>query len=65
MGSTHIKMPMIFGYVRTPLGGFVNHSEKNNCELFVKEAWDDYLIFNIVTTQKIKKNSEILLNYEN
>ena len=65
MGSTHIKMPMIFGYVRTPLGGFVNHSEKNNCELFVKEDWDDYLIYNIVTTQKIKKNSEILLNYEN
>ena len=32
LGSTHIKMPMIFGYVRT---------------------------------QKIKKNSEILLNYEN
>ena len=58
-------MPMIFGYVRTPLGGFVNHSEKNNCELFVKEEWDDYLIYNIVTTQKIKKNSEILLNYEN
>ena len=65
LGSTHIKMPMIFGYVRTPLGGFVNHSEKNNCELFVKEDWDDYLIYNIITTQKIKKNSEILLNYEN
>ena len=43
----------------------LNHSEKNNCELFVKEDWDDYLIYNIVTTQKIKKNSEILLNYEN
>jgi hypothetical protein len=65
LGSTHIKVPMIFGYVRTPLGGFVNHSVKNNCELFIKEDWDDYVIYNIVTTKKINKDNEILLNYNN
>ena len=64
LGSTHIKVPMIYGYVRTPLGGFVNHSLQNNCELFVKEDWDDYLIYNIRSIKKIKKDEEILLNYE-
>ena len=64
LGSTHIKVPMIHGYVRTPLGGFVNHSSDNNCILYVKEDWDDYIIYNIITTKKILANEEILLNYE-
>ena len=55
---------MIYGYVRTPLGGFVNHSIDNNCILYVKEDWDDYIIYNIITTKKILANEEILLNYE-
>ena len=65
LGSTHIKVPMIFGYVRTPLGGFVNHSKSNNCKLFVKESWDDYIIYNLLTIKNIKKNQEILLDYDN
>ena len=64
LGSTHIKVPMIYGYIRTPLGGFVNHSIDNNCILYVKEDWDDYIIYNIITTKKILANEEILLNYE-
>ena len=64
LGTTHIKVPMIYGYVRTPLGGFVNHSIDNNCILYVKEDWDDYIIYNIITTKKILANEEILLNYE-
>ena len=27
LGSTHIKVPMILGFIRTPLGGFYNHSD--------------------------------------
>ena len=65
LGSTHIKVPMIFGYVRTPLGGFVNHSKSNNSKLFVKESWDDYIIYNLLTIKNIKKNQEILLDYDN
>ena len=26
LGMTHIKIPIINGYVRTPLGGFLNHT---------------------------------------
>ena len=64
LGSSHIKIPMVFGYIRTPLGGFVNHAENNNCVLCLEEEWDDYLIFNIYTIKKILKGEEIVLNYE-
>ena len=63
LGSTHIKVPMILGFIRTPLGGFINHSKKANCVLQVTRDWDDYLVYNVFTTRKIKKNEEILLEY--
>ena len=63
LGSTHIKVPMILGYIRTPLGGFLNHSENPNCVLEVTRAWDDYIIYNAYTIKKIKKNQELLLEY--
>lgn len=63
LGSTHIKVPMIYGYVRTPLGGFINHGNNNNCVLYVKEDWDDYIIYNVRTIKKILANEEILLDY--
>ena len=62
IGMTHIEIEN--DLIRTPLGGFINHSEDNNCELFVKEDWDDYIIFNIKTIKNIDKNNEILLNYD-
>ena len=64
LGSTHIKYPMIVGYVRTPMGGFINHSEKPNCHLIISQDWDDFIIYNVVTHKKILKDEEILLDYE-
>ena len=64
LGTTHIKYPMIVGYIRTPMGGFINHSEKPNCHLVVSQDWDDFIIYNIVTHKKILKDQEILLDYE-
>ena len=63
LGSTHIKVPMIFNYIRTPLGGFINHSDKPNCFLECTQDWDDYFVFNIITKRLIKKNEELLLDY--
>ena len=51
LGETHIKVPMIQGYIRTPLGGFVNHAEEPNCVLVITQDWDDYRVYNLVTTQ--------------
>ena len=55
---------MILGYIRTPLGGFLNHSNKPNCVLEVTRDWDDYIIYNVFTLRKIKKNEELLLEYD-
>ena len=64
LGSTHIKVPMILTYIRTPLGGFINHSNEPNCFLDCTQDWDDYLVFNIITKRSIAKGEELLLDYE-
>ena len=43
LGSTHIKVPMIQDYIRTPLGGFLNHGDDPNCYLEVTQEWDNYV----------------------
>ena len=63
MGMSHIKIPIIHGYVRTPMGGFLNHSEEPNCRLFIDLDWDDYLVYKVVTITKVKKGKELLLEY--
>ena len=64
LGTTHIKIgDTIF---RTPLGGFINHSNTPNCEKIelhanreepFKKKW------NLITRQNIKKGEEITLRY--
>ena len=63
LGMTHIKVPIIKGYIRTPLGGFVNHTEDPNCCLIEKLDWDDYRIFNLYTIRTIQPGEELSLNY--
>ena len=58
LGTTHIKVPMIIGLIRTPLGGFINHSDKPNCQkIEVDNKW--YL----QTLRDIKKGEELTLKY--
>ena len=64
LGSTHIKVPMIAGYIRTPLGGFINHSEEPNCYLVLSQDWDDYRVYNLITLREIEKGEEVVLNYD-
>ena len=66
LGISHIKMDDTI--IRTPLGGFINHSNTPNCakvelrangyqgETF-KKKW------NLVTLQDIKKGEELTLRY--
>ena len=65
LGETHIKVPMSQGFIRTPLGGFVNHSEEPNCILGLTQDWDDYRVYNLITTQDIQSGEELTLNYDN
>ena len=64
LGMTHFKVEdTIF---RTPLGGFINHSNTPNCEKIAlhadsrepfKKKW------NLITRQDIKKGEELTLKY--
>ena len=63
-GTTHIKVPPILTYIRTPVGGFLNHSKESNVKLIQLNQWDDYKIFNMISTRTIYKGQEILLDYE-
>ena len=64
LGTSHIKVPPILGYIRTPIGGFLNHSKKSNTVLMRIQDWDDYKIYNLISTCKINKGQEILVDYD-
>jgi SET domain-containing protein len=69
LGMTHLK----FGsqLIRTPLGGFINHSNDPNCfktKLLYTNQDDSKLKFNykkwnLVTAKEIKKGDELTLKY--
>ena len=63
LGTTHIKIDDTI--IRTPLGGFINHSNTPNCvkvELLLSEG-SPKKKWNLVATQDIKKGEEITLRY--
>ena len=62
MGISHIYDPEFqHDYIRTPLGGFINHSESPNCELIDKD--EDYHYKTIKTIKKIEAGKELTLKY--
>ena len=60
LGVSHISNDKFEnGYIRTPLGGFINHSEEPNCE--VREDVDGNLM--LFTLRQISPNEELTLKY--
>ena len=64
LGMSHLELGQKI--IRTPLGGFINHSNTPNCEKIelhadsqepFKKKW------NLITRQNIKKGEEITLHY--
>ena len=69
LGMTHLKIgDTIF---RTPLGGFINHSDTPNCgKAELRMTNEDlqghqyhYKKWNLITGQNIKKGEELTLKY--
>ena len=64
LGMSHFKVEdTIF---RTPLGGFINHSNTPNCEKIELHANSEESFkkkWNLITRQNIKKGEEITLRY--
>tara|TARA_Y100000034_G_C6859443_1_gene390973 strand:+ start:973 stop:1458 length:486 start_codon:yes stop_codon:yes gene_type:complete len=60
IGLTHIKDDRFEGgYIRTPLGGFVNHSERPNCEWSEKDG-----IITMKSIRDIRPGEELTLKYK-
>ena len=59
IGITHVTYKGAEdGYLRTPLGGFGNHSDEPNCfKFFLDNAW------HLCTNRKIKVGEEITWKY--
>jgi len=69
LGMCHLKIgDTIF---RTPLGGFINHSDTPNCDKAELRMTDedkqghkyDYKKWNLVTLQNIKEGDELTVRY--
>ena len=61
IGISHVYDPHFqHNYIRTPLGGFINHSEEPNCEL-IEDENGEYK--RIKTLHKIKEGKELTLKY--
>jgi|TARA_R100000030_G_scaffold70319_1_gene53986 SET domain-containing protein len=63
LGITHINVPMFSGLIRTPIGGFLNHSDQENCILDLVHDWDDCQIYHVITTQDVQEGEELTLDY--
>ena len=67
-GVTHIAdVRFENGYIRTPLGGFINHNDNANCKLDRGDTpfpvYQNGKVFVLVATRDIKKNEEITTKY--
>ena len=59
LGESHFHVPEHGEVIRTPLGGFINHSEESNCFRTTGPV-----IYYIVTKQLIRENEELTLTYQ-
>tara|TARA_R110000824_G_scaffold94298_1_gene227645 strand:+ start:213 stop:533 length:321 start_codon:yes stop_codon:yes gene_type:complete len=60
LGVSHVKNnDFEGGYIRTPLGGFINHSDTPNCKKLEKDG-----IVELRTIKKITTNEELTLKYD-
>jgi len=64
LGMSHLEIGNKI--IRTPLGGFINHSGDANCvkvELRMTNEKFDYKKWNLVTLQDIKEGEELTVRY--
>ena len=51
------------GYIRTPLGGFINHSDTPNCYKVESHKESVLTYYNLYTTKNIEKGEELTVTY--
>ena len=61
LGISHYRIDK--EYIRTPLGGFINHSDTPNCERSQVRIRPGFDKWSIITLEDIEKGSELTLKY--
>ena len=63
LGMSHISINTMI--IRTPLGGFYNHSDDPNCEKYIKFKNKGYsnVYYYLKTIKDIKKGEELTVKY--
>ena len=59
-GISHLKINDKL--IRTPLGGFINHSDTPNCTKTMVRV-NDYKVWHLITLDNIKEGAELTLEY--
>ena len=66
LGISHLKFDEEI--IRTPLGGFINHSDEPNCVRaklrYTNQAKLDYIKWNLIVIRDIKKGEELTVTYK-
>ena len=64
LGVSHIfAVGFKDGYIRTPLGGFINHSDTPNCVKVQSHEESVLTYYNLQTIKKIKNGEELTVAY--
>ena len=64
LGVSHIfAVGFHDNYIRTPLGGFINHSDTPNCYRVKSHDDSSLTYYNLHTTKDIKKGEELTVTY--
>tara|TARA_Y100000310_G_C20022355_1_gene507976 strand:+ start:110 stop:403 length:294 start_codon:yes stop_codon:yes gene_type:complete len=64
LGISHVQHDLFeHGWIRTPLGGFYNHSEESNCYLFSSMLSDGTRIQELITKTNIPIGTELTCTY--
>ena len=62
LGMSHVKLGELL--LRTPMGGFINHSDEPNCERYQGRIRPGFDRWNIVVIEDIDEGDELTLKYK-
>ena len=64
LGVSHIYAPGFeTSYIRTPVGGFINHRDEPNCRKIESPEESMITYYSLVTTRDIEQNEELTVAY--
>ena len=64
MGVSHVYAPGFHqNHIRTPVGGFINHSEVSNCHKVESPEESVITYYSLVTSKNIKQDEELTVKY--